>query len=70
MKLLTYEPLDESLIESEQDRRIRECFNEMDALMKSYRVKFLHGYKLGDNIRLSVTGNRQVVCIKNRVVKE
>lgn len=70
MKLLTYEPLDESLIESEQDRRIRECFNEMNEIMKSYRVKFLHGYKPCNSIQLNMTGGRQIVYVKRRVVKE
>lgn len=70
MRLLTYEPLDEALLKSEQDKRIRECFNEMNNIMKSYRVKFLHGYKPHDSIRLSVIGNRQVVCIKNREIKD
>lgn len=70
MRMLTYEPLDEALLKSEQDKRIRESFNDMNKIMKSYRVKFLHGYKPHDNIRLSVIGNGQVVCIKNREIKD
>lgn len=70
MKLLTYEPLGEALLEHEQDEIIRECFNEMNEIMKSYRVKFLHGYKPRNVITLSMKGDMQVVCVKNRKMKD